>query len=94
MGFWIHWFHDHGAIIFNGLVIIGWAPLVSVGYSRSDLVLPLMLCTVYCAMVGTLVLYYKYLRTGPTLLRMGNILGRLYVRVMIYNALAFFALKC
>ena len=27
-GLWIHWFHDHGAAISNGRVIIGWTLLV------------------------------------------------------------------
>jgi hypothetical protein len=44
-------------------------------------------------MAGALALYYRSLRTAPTLLRKGNISGRPCMRVMTYNALAFFALK-
>jgi sulfite exporter TauE/SafE len=44
-------------------------------------------------MVGALALYYRSLGTAPTLLIMGNISGRLYMKVMTYNALAFSALK-
>ena len=44
-----------------------------VGHLRLDLILSLMLRTVCCAMAGALALYYRSLRTVPTLLRMGNI---------------------
>jgi hypothetical protein len=44
-------------------------------------------------MAGALALYYRSLEIAPTLLRMGNISDRPYMRVMTYNALAFFALK-
>jgi hypothetical protein len=92
-GLWIPWFRDHGAIIPNGSVIIGRTSLVSVGHSRLDLIVPLVLHTVYCAMVEALLLYYRSLGTTPTLLRMDNISGRPYMGVMTYNALDFFALK-
>jgi hypothetical protein len=78
MGLWIHWFCDHGAIIPNGSVITGQTSLVGVGYSRLDSIMPLMLCTICCPMVGALVLYYRSLETVSTLLRMGNISGRPY----------------
>jgi hypothetical protein len=48
------------------------------GSQRSDSVVPLMLRTVCCAMAGSPALYYRSLGTASTLLRMGNILGRLY----------------
>ena len=32
MGFWIHWFRDHDAIISNGTVTIGRTLLVGVGH--------------------------------------------------------------
>jgi hypothetical protein len=44
-----------------------------VGHPRSDLVVPLVLRTIYCVMVGTLTLYYRSLGTALTLLRMDNI---------------------
>jgi hypothetical protein len=44
-------------------------------------------------MAGALALYYRSLGIAPTLLRMGNILGRPCMRVMIYNALTFSTLK-
>ena len=46
-GLWIHWFCDHDATIPNGTVTIGQTSLVGVGPSRSDLIVPLMLRTVY-----------------------------------------------
>jgi hypothetical protein len=92
-GLWIHWFHGHGATIPNGSVTIGRTSLVSVGHSRSDSIVPLMLRTVCCAMARVLSLYYRSLWTMPTLLKRGNISGIPYMRVMTYNALAFFALK-
>jgi hypothetical protein len=67
--------------------------LVGVGHSRSDLTVPLMLCTVSYVMAGVLALYYRSLGTTPTLLRRGNISGRPCMGVMTYNALAFSALK-
>ena len=72
-GLWIHWFRDHDATIPNDTIIIGHTLLVNVSHSRSNSIMPLMLRMVYCAMVGTLVLYYRSLGTAPTLLRMGNI---------------------
>jgi hypothetical protein len=93
-GLWIHWFCDHGATIPNDSVTIGCMSLVGVGHSRLDSFVPLMLRTVCCVIAEVLALYYKSIGTAPTLLRMGNISDRLYVRVTIYNALAFFALKC
>jgi hypothetical protein len=93
-GLWIHWFCDYGATIFKDLVTIGRTSLVGVGHSRLDSVVPLMLRTVCCAIARVLVLYYRSLGTAPTLLRMSNISDRPYVRVTIYNALAFSALKC
>jgi hypothetical protein len=92
-GLWIHWFHDHGAAISNGLFTIGHTSLVGVGHSRSDLIVLLMLCTICCAMAGVLALYYRSLKTAPNLLRMGNISGRPCMRVMMYNALAFLCIK-
>jgi hypothetical protein len=44
-----------------------------IGHWRLDSVVPLVLSTVYCAMAGAPALYYKSIRTAPTLLRMGNI---------------------
>jgi hypothetical protein len=52
-----------------------------------------MLCTVCSAMDGALTLYYRFLRTTPTLLKRGNISGTPCMGVMIYNALAFSTLK-
>ena len=81
---------DHGATIPNGTVTIGWTSLVGVGHSRSDLIVPLMLHTVYFhAMAGVLALYYRSLGTASTLLRRGKVLGRPYMGVMTYNALVF-----
>jgi hypothetical protein len=65
-GLWIHWFCDPGATIPNGSVIIGCMSLVGVGHSRSDLIMPLMLRTVCCAMAGALVLYYRSLEITST----------------------------
>jgi hypothetical protein len=86
---WIHWFRDPGATIPKGSVTIGQTSLVGVGYSRS----PLMLRTVCCAMARVLTLYYKSLGIVPTLLRMGNILGRPCMGVMSCNALTFSCIK-
>jgi hypothetical protein len=83
---WIYWFRDPSATILNGSVTIGHTSLVGVVHSR----LPLMLRTVCCAMAGALTLYYRSLKTTPTLLRRGNILGRPCMGVMTCNALAFF----
>jgi hypothetical protein len=77
-GHWIHWFCDPGTTIFNGSVTIGRTSLVGVGHSRSDSIVPLMLCMICCAMAGALVLYYRSLGTTSTLLRRGNISGRPY----------------
>jgi hypothetical protein len=63
----IHWFCDYNATIPNGSVTIGRTPLVGVGHSRSDSIVPLMLCTVYCVIVGALTLYYRSLRIASTL---------------------------
>jgi hypothetical protein len=54
---------------------------------------PLMLRTVCCAMARALALYYKSLRTMPTLMRRGNTSDRPYMGVMTYNVLAFFCIK-
>jgi hypothetical protein len=78
MGLWINWFRDLGVTIPNGSVTIGRTSLVGVGHSRSDLIMPLILCTLCCAMVGTLALYYRSHWIASTLLRMGNISGRPY----------------
>jgi hypothetical protein len=77
-GLWIHWFCDHGATIPNGSATIGWTSLAGVGHLRPDLIVPLMLRTVCCAMAEALALYYRSLETTSTLLRMGNILGKSY----------------
>jgi hypothetical protein len=71
-------FMTPSATISNGSVIIGWMSLVDVGHSRSDLIVPLMLHTVCCAMVRALALYYRSLETASILLRRGNILSRPY----------------
>ena len=76
-GLWIHWFRDHDATSPNGTVIIGQISLVSVGHSGSDLIVPLMLRTVYFhAMARALALYYRSLGIASTLLRRGKISGR------------------
>jgi hypothetical protein len=49
-----------------------------VGHLRSNSILPLVLRTVCCTMVGALALYYRSLGIASTLLRMGNIPGRPY----------------
>jgi hypothetical protein len=90
---WIHWFHDHGATIPNGLVIIRQTSLVGVGHSRLDSTVSLMLRMVCCVMAGALALYYRSLGTASTFLRRDNILGRPCMEVMTCNALAFSALK-
>jgi hypothetical protein len=92
-GLWINWFCNPGATIPKGSVTIGLMSLVGVGHSRSDSIVLLMLCMVCCVMAGVLVLYYRSLRTVPTLLRMGNISGRPYMGIMICNALAFSYIK-
>jgi hypothetical protein len=78
-----------GATIPNGSVTIGLTSLVGVGHSRSKSIVPLILRMVCCAMTGALALYYRSLKRAQTLLKRVNILGRLYMRVMTYNALAF-----
>jgi hypothetical protein len=75
---WIYWSCDIGATIPNGSVTIGWMPLIGVGHSRSDSIVPLMLRTVYCAMARALAFYYRSLEIASTLLRKGNISGRPY----------------
>jgi hypothetical protein len=92
-GLWIHWFRDLGATIPNGSVIIGRTPLVSVGHSRSDSIVSLMLRTICYATARALALYYRSFETAPTLLRRGNISGRPCMGVMTYKALDFSALK-
>jgi hypothetical protein len=77
-GFWIYWFRDLGATIPNDSVTIGQTSLVGVGHSKSDSIVPLMLCTVCYAMPEALALYYRSLETASTLLKKGNILGRPY----------------
>jgi hypothetical protein len=81
-GLWIHWFHDLGATIPNGLVTIGQTSLVGMGHSRSDSIVPLMLCTVCCSMDGALTLYYRSLGIAPTLLRSVNISSKPCMGVM------------
>jgi hypothetical protein len=93
-GTWIHWLRDLGATIPNGSVTIRRTSLVSVGHSRLDSIMPLMLRTVCYVMARALALYYRSLGTASTLLRMGNISGRPYMRVMTYKTLAFSTLKC
>jgi hypothetical protein len=78
MGLWIHWFRDPGTTIPNGSVIIRRMSLVDVGHSRSDSIVPLMLHMVCCAIAGPLAIYYRSLGTASTLLRKGNISGKLY----------------
>ena len=93
-GLWIHWFCDHDATIPNVMVTIGRTSLVCVSHSGSDPIVPLMLRMIcFHAMAGVLALYYRFLGTASTLLRMGKISGRSYMRVMTYNALFFSALK-
>jgi hypothetical protein len=75
---WIYWICDSGATILNSSVTIGWTSLVGVGHSRLELIVPLMLHTLCCAMARALALYYRSLGTVSTLLRMGNISGRPY----------------
>ena len=76
---WIHWFRDYDATIPIGAITIERTSLVSVGHSRSDPIVPLMLLTVcFRAMAGALALYYRSLGTASTLLRKGKILGRPY----------------
>jgi hypothetical protein len=77
-GLWIHWFCDPGATILNGSVTIGRTSLVGVNHSRSNSIVPLMLCTVCCGMAGALALYYRSLGTASTILRRGSISGRAY----------------
>jgi hypothetical protein len=77
-GLWIHWFRDLDVTISNGSVTTGRTLLVGVGHSRSDSIVPLMLRTVFYAMVGALTLYYRSLGIASTLLRRGNISDRPY----------------
>jgi hypothetical protein len=67
---WIYWFRDLDGTILNSSVTIRQTSLVGVGYSRSDSIMPLMLCTICYAMAGALTLYYRSLGTASTLLRM------------------------
>jgi hypothetical protein len=90
---WIHWFRDLGTTIPNGLVTIRQTSLVGMGHSRSDSIVPLMLCTIYCAMVRALALYYRSLGIAPTLLRRGNISGKSCVGVMTSSASVFSCIK-
>jgi hypothetical protein len=57
-----YWFRDQGATIPNGFVTIRHTSLVGVGHSRSNSIVPLILRTVCCVMVGALALYFKSLR--------------------------------
>jgi hypothetical protein len=93
MVLWIYWFRDLDATIPNGSVTGGRTSLVDVDHLGSDSIVPLMLRTVCYAMIEALALYYKSLMTASTLLRMGNISGRPYMRVITYKALDFSALK-
>jgi hypothetical protein len=77
-GLWIHWFCDLNVTIPNGSVTIGRTSLVGLGHSRSDSIVLLILRTVCYAMVGVLALYYRFLETASTLLRMGNISDKPY----------------
>jgi hypothetical protein len=88
-GFWINWFRDPGATILNDSVTIGLKSLVGVGHLRLDSIVPLMLRTICCVMVEALTLYYKSLGIAPTLLRMGNFLGRPCMGIITCNALTF-----
>jgi hypothetical protein len=78
----IYWFSVHSATIPNDSVTIGRMLLIGVGHSRSDSIVPLMLRTVCCAMIGVLALYYRSLEIALTLLRIGNISGRPYCWTM------------
>jgi hypothetical protein len=49
-----------------------------VGYPRLNSIMLLMLYTVRCTMAWARALYYKFLGTTSTLLRKGNISGKLY----------------
>ena len=49
-----------------------------VGHLRSDSVMSLVLCTIYCAMAEASALYYRSLGTMSTLLIKGNISSRPY----------------
>jgi hypothetical protein len=49
-----------------------------VGHPRSDLVVPLVLRTACCVMIGAPALYYRSLGTASILLRRDNISDRLY----------------
>jgi hypothetical protein len=65
----------------------------SVGHPRSDLVVPLVLCTVACNDWGTgIVLQIPRDNTKPVENWM-KISGRPYMRVMTYKTLVFLALK-
>jgi hypothetical protein len=75
-GLLIHWFRDPDPTIPNGSITIGQTPLVGVGHSRLDSIVPLILCTVCYVMTGALALYYRSLGTALTLLKMGNISGK------------------
>ena len=92
-GLWIYWFRDHGVTNPNGSVTIRLTSLVGVSHQRSNSIVPLILHTVYCEMARALALYYRSLRTTPTLLRMCKISGKPYIRVMTYKTLIFLALK-
>jgi hypothetical protein len=88
-GLWIHWFRDLDATIPNGMVTTRRTSLVSVGHSKSDLIVPLMLRTICCTMARALALYYRSFGTASTLLRMGNISGKPCMGVMTYKVLSF-----
>jgi hypothetical protein len=74
---WVNWFCDLDEIIPNGSFTIGRTSLVGMGHSGSDLIVLLMLHMVCCTIAGMLALYYRSLGTTSTLLRRGNISGRL-----------------
>jgi hypothetical protein len=83
-GPWIQWLFMANIALVGGHY--GTNIISSVGHPRSDSAMLLMLCTVMYNIQGT-VLYYRCLGIAPTLLKMDNILGRLYMIVMTYRAL-------
>ena len=60
-GLWINWFRDHDAIIPNDTITIGQISLVGVSHSGSDLIVLLMLGTIYFMQW----LGYWHCTTGP-----------------------------
>jgi hypothetical protein len=71
---------DLDATISNGSVTTRRMSLVSVGHSRLDSIVPLMLRMICCKMTEVLALYYRSLGTASTLLRRGNIWGNIWGR--------------